>query len=253
MCSSDLPPSKIVRTRAIFEGGCLQLLCESVDRDALTRETLLDRVRALLEDIDPAKIRRARVNARLAREQQLLWLDDIRRQPKQLLWSESLRLRPSGGLRRWWKSIARRDRRTKPIVARSTPLSSRSSGLGRGIAIGLAIAVLAGLAYRQWGAGLAPGGPAAQQTPGSSDLQNSPDPLDSPDSPNSSGPASFYEPPAADSESNSSAAPQAEPEAAPEVSPDPFAAAVVLATQAANDGQTATTASEWLEIGRAHV
>jgi hypothetical protein len=203
-----------VRTRAMVDAGWLQLLCESVQRSALDRDTLIAQVRDILEDIDPANIRRVQINSRLAREQQLLWLDDIRRQPKQLLWSEPIRLRRSNPLRRLWKAYGQqRQRRVMPI-ARSRPSlpSRRSSGLGRGIAIGLVIALLAGLAYRQW------------STLGwmTSD--------DQPADPNLSTPSAQG--------TTTSATPQA----------DPFAAAVTLATQAAIDGQTATSASDWLDL-----
>ncbi|NJN60942.1 MAG: hypothetical protein HC795_04890 [Coleofasciculaceae cyanobacterium RL_1_1] len=214
-----------VRTRAMVDAGWLQLLCESVQRSALDRETLIEQVRTILEDIDPAKIRRVQINSRLAREQQLLWLDDIRRQPKQLLWSEPIRLRRSNPIRRLWKMHGqRRQHRVMPI-ARSRPSipSRRSSGFGGGIAIGLAIALFAGLAYRQW-SGLGFGW-----------LVDSSDaPVDSPvnasDSANS--------PTSSNSANSANSAPIA----------DPFAAAVTLATQAAIDGQTAISASEWLDL-----
>ncbi len=207
-----------VRTRAMVDAGWLQLLCESVQRSALDRDTLIDQVRDILEDIDPAKIRRVQINSRLAREQQLLWLDDIRRQPKQLLWSEPIRLRRSNPFRRLWKSHGqRRQRRVMPI-ARSRPSvpSRRSSGFGGGIAIGLAIALLAGLAYRQW----------SVMDFGATD--------DSPvNVPEAADPSTV-----SINEAPTDPAPIA----------DPFAAAVTLATQAAIDGQTATSASEWLDL-----
>lgn len=204
-----------VRTRAMVDAGWLQLLCESVQRSALDRDTLIVQVREILEDIDPAKIRRVQINSRLAREQQLLWLDDIRRQPKQLLWSEPIRLRRSNPLRRLWKTYGQqRQRRVMPI-ARSRPSlpSRRSSGLGRGIAIGLVIALLAGLAYRQWST---LGWVISDDQPSTA--------------PNSSTPST-----------DGSAA-------KPAPNADPFAAAVTLATQAAIDGQTATSASDWLDL-----
>jgi len=191
-----------VRTRAMVDGGWLQLLCESVQRSALDRDTLINQVRDILQEIDPAKIRRVQINSRLAREQQLLWLDDIRRQPKQLLWSEPIHLRRSNPLRRLWKlRDHNRQRRTLPI-ARSRPSlpMRRSSGLGRGIAIGVVLALLAGFAYRQW-------------SPAFTD----------------------------------SIAPAETPSPAPPTT-DPFAAAVMIATQAAIDGQTATSASQWLDL-----
>ena len=211
-----------VRTRAMVDAGWLQLLCESVQRSALDRDTLIVQVREILEDIDPAKIRRVQINSRLAREQQLLWLDDIRRQPKQLLWSEPIRLRRSNPLRRLWKAYGQqRQRRVMPI-ARSRPSlpSRRSSGLGRGIAIGLVIALLAGLVYRQWST---LGWVISEDQPSTTPANPSTDP-------------------------NSSTPPIDGSAAKPAPNADPFAAAVTLATQAAIDGQTATSASDWLDL-----
>lgn len=191
-----------VRTRAMVDEGWLQLLCESVRRSALDRDTLITQVRDIFEEIDPAKIRRVQINSRLAREQQLLWLDDIRRQPKQLLWSEPIHLRRSNPLRRLWKLRHRNDQRRALPIARSRPSlpGRRSSGVGRGIAIGVILALLAGFAYRQWS-------------------------------------PSFTD----------SITPTATPSPVPATT-DPFAAAVMIATQAAIDGQTATSASQWLDL-----
>lgn len=211
-----------VRTRAMVDAGWLQLLCESVQRSALDRATLIDQVRDILEDIDPAKIRRVQINSRLAREQQLLWLDDIRRQPKQLLWSEPIRLRRSNPFRRLWKSHEQRRQRRVIPIARSRPSVPfrRSSGFGRGIAIGLVIAMLVGLGYRQWSA---MNGVATKDAPVNAPV-NAPVPNDSP----------------------TTSSDDVTTEPAPIA--DPFAAAVTLATQAAIDGQTATSASEWLDL-----
>jgi hypothetical protein len=217
-----------VRTRAMVDAGWLQLLCESVQRSALDRDTLINQVRDILEDIDPAKIRRVQINSRLAREQQLLWLDDIRRQPKQLLWSEPIHLRRSNPLRRFWKSRDQsHQRRTMPIV-RSRPSlpTRRTSGMGRGIAIGVVLALLAGFAYRQWSPSLT--GLSSGSGSGSGVIDDAP----------ATSPATSPQNPTNETLAKTKTIPIA----------DPFAAAVTIATQAAIDGQTATSASEWLDI-----
>src|SRR6476469_8022855 len=82
-----------VRTRAIFEDGVLQLLCEAPDVDQLEQSTLVERVRQILESISPRNIRRVKINSRIVREQQLLWLEEINRDPEnQLLWSQEITL-----------------------------------------------------------------------------------------------------------------------------------------------------------------
>ncbi|GAB4291118.1 MAG: hypothetical protein Fur0025_26200 [Oscillatoriaceae cyanobacterium] len=82
-----------VRTRAVLADGVLQILCEAATADRLERETTIDLVRQILESISPQNIRRVRINSRIVREQQLLWLEEINRDPEgQLLWSGQIKL-----------------------------------------------------------------------------------------------------------------------------------------------------------------
>lgn len=83
-----------VRTRAIFANGVLQLLCEAATPDQLDRATLIDRIRKILESISPRNIRRVNINSRIVREQQLLWFEEINRDPDgQLLWAQEIALK----------------------------------------------------------------------------------------------------------------------------------------------------------------
>jgi len=83
-----------VRTRAIFANGVLQLLCEAATPAHLDRATLTERIRKILESISPRNIRRVNINSRIVREQQLLWFEEINRDPDgQLLWAEEISLR----------------------------------------------------------------------------------------------------------------------------------------------------------------
>lgn len=85
-----------VRTRAIFANGILQILCEATTSDQLDQATLTDRIRKILESISPRNIRRVNINSRIVREQQLLWFEEINRDPNgQLLWSQEIALRRS--------------------------------------------------------------------------------------------------------------------------------------------------------------
>ncbi|MEG4407656.1 hypothetical protein [Microcoleus sp. MON2_D5] len=83
-----------VRARAVFAEGVLQLLCEAATPQMLEESSLVDRVREILERISPHNIRRVNINSRLVREHQLLWLEEISRDPdNQLLWSQEIKLR----------------------------------------------------------------------------------------------------------------------------------------------------------------
>jgi hypothetical protein len=83
-----------VRTRAVFADGVLQLLCEAATADLLEQSSLVDRLTEILEQLSPQNIRRVKINSRLVREHQLLWLEEISRDPEnQLLWSQEIKLR----------------------------------------------------------------------------------------------------------------------------------------------------------------
>lgn len=83
-----------VRTRAIFANGVLQLLCEAATPAQLDRTVLTERIRRILESISPRNVRRVNINSRIVREQQLLWFEEINRDPdSQLLWAEEISLR----------------------------------------------------------------------------------------------------------------------------------------------------------------
>lgn len=91
---NDKLASSGVRTRAVLEKGVLQLLCEAHEVEQLDKSFLVDRVREILESLEPANIRRVRINSRIVREQQLLWLDEVSRDPvNQLLWFYDLTLK----------------------------------------------------------------------------------------------------------------------------------------------------------------
>lgn len=83
-----------VRTRAIFANGVLQLLCEAATPGQLDQANLTDRIRKILESISPRNIHRVNINSRIVREQQLLWFEEINRDPDgQLLWAQEISLR----------------------------------------------------------------------------------------------------------------------------------------------------------------
>ncbi|MEB3214099.1 MAG: hypothetical protein VKL39_22315, partial [Leptolyngbyaceae bacterium] len=82
-----------VRTRAVLAQGMLQLLCEAETTECLERDTLVHQIRQILSSLRPRHIRRVKINSRLVKEQQLLWLDEIQRDPEnELLWTEEISL-----------------------------------------------------------------------------------------------------------------------------------------------------------------
>lgn len=109
-----------VRTRAVFEDGVLQLLCEAQTIDQLERTTLVNQVREILESIAPRNIRTVKINSRIVREQQLLWLDEINRDPEnQLLWSEKIILKQPNFFQQFLKDFQDKKTesgKTRPIL-----------------------------------------------------------------------------------------------------------------------------------------
>ena len=99
-----------IRTRAVVAEGMLQLLCEAATPEQLERSTTVERVRTELETISPQRIKKVKINSRIVKEEQLLWLEEINRDPDNaLLWSEIITLKRPFFVKRWI-----RDRNLKP-------------------------------------------------------------------------------------------------------------------------------------------
>lgn len=200
-----------VRTRAVLADGVLQLLCEAATPEQLDPSRLVNRIQQILEGIGPRNIRQVVINSRIVREQQLLWLEEIRRDPEgQLLWSEPITLRRPGLMRR-----IREDRQFQQHVrsrfqAPPSGNQSKKKLLIRGLVGGFSALVLlaiVGWALRDW---LGFGGDPSTQ-------------------------------PVVESTESDSASTVSNTE-------DPFAQAVELATQAAVEGGEAQTRSDWLDL-----
>jgi hypothetical protein len=115
-----------VRTRAIFSDGVLQLLCEAATLDQLERPVLVERIRAILENIAPRNIRRVNINSRIVREQQLLWLEEINRDPeKQVLWSEEIILKKPSVFKQFAEDWS--DRGSEPMSELGKPVPAHLS------------------------------------------------------------------------------------------------------------------------------
>lgn len=200
-----------IRTRAVIADGMLQLLCEASTAEQLPQEQVVAQVQTVLEDLSPRHIRHVNINSRLVREQQLLWFEEITRDPdKHLLWSQVVALKqphPLVQLRRWWQRLGR------PQGYQNIPKGGRIKRraeerqllLWRGVMGGASLCLLlllVGWAFKdRLGFSLSPGTDSATAPP-------------------------------------SPAPPQQ----------DPFVQAIRIAEQAANDGQTATTAADWLDL-----
>lgn len=117
-----------VRTRAVFADGALQLLCEAASPQQLEQSSLVAQVKQILEGIGPRNIRRVKINSRIVREQQLLWLEEIIRDPDHhLLWSEEIILAKPNIFKRIAEGL--KDQQSAPKKQPAFP--ELSSGLGR--------------------------------------------------------------------------------------------------------------------------
>jgi len=231
-----------VRTRAVFTDGILQLLCEAATPEQLDQATLVDRVKHILEAIAPLNIRRVNINSRIVREQQLLWLEEINRDPKgQLLWSQEISLRKPSLLKQigdYWQ--LRRGDMHQPISAQATPRQQRERQVfRRGLAGGALLGTL-----------LIGGGWLLNRMNSASDsLQaSSPEPAGSIAPVSTTAPKAPIARPTVPVPTASAAKPLApKPEAKPAAT-DPFAEAVRRAEQTAKEGKTARSSADWYKL-----
>jgi hypothetical protein len=224
-----------VRTRAIFSDGILQLLCEGETVEQLEQAPLTEKIRQILEAIAPRNIRRVNINSRIVREQQLLWLEEISRDPEnQLLWSQEIVLKKPGFFKQLasdWSDRSSEPSRsdlTKASVGKSSTFKQREQRqFWRGLAGG---ALVSGLL-------LAAGWYAYNRLNGQPtvDLE-----------------ASFTpgkdQSPAVTGSSTPPAPPQAALPPVTQPASDPFVNAVRLAEQTSQASQTASSSAEWLSL-----
>ncbi|PSB14234.1 hypothetical protein C7B76_16890 [filamentous cyanobacterium CCP2] len=222
-----------VRTRAVFEQGVLQLLCEAPKPEQLEQTVLVPNIRQILESLQPRQIRRVKINSRIVREQQLLWLEEIQRDGiNQLLWSEEIVLNRPNPIRRFFRDLGER----QPLDPKAGfPKKSPSRFIRekrlfwRGLIGGASLSIfllLVGWTVYNWLE--RSNSQVATETPSEAvDENNAADN-------------------AADSEANSEANPSLI-QVAPGTSgtSDPFADAVRLAEAAVQAGQQAETPAEW--------
>jgi hypothetical protein len=202
-----------IRTRAILADGVLELLCEAATPAQLEQTQVVNRVQTILEELSPKNIRKVNINSRIVREQQLLWYEEITRDPEnQLLWSEMIKLKQPNPLWRFWQDL----NRPKAPSVPSFPDRKRNQliqkyflrGLVGGASLCLLLLMLGWVLRHRLGIGQA-ASPTAPITPAPT-----------------SGVATTTSSP----------------------SQDVFAQAVRLAEQTAADGKVSTTAAEWLDL-----
>ncbi len=229
-----------VRTRAVLSDGVLQLLCEASTVDQLEQSVLVEQVRQILESISPRNIRRVRLNSRIVREQQLLWLEEISRDPEgQLLWSQEITLARPNLIKRWLEDRQDRDKfKDRTPDKNLANQRSRSGGqFWRGIVGGVSLTVFLGLVGWAIAGWLGPrfntqsSAPPQPPTPATTPLATTPFPV----------------PPSPLPTSNA-AVPATSSPTQPITNGDPFVEAVRLAEETSTKGKTATTSAEWLDL-----
>lgn len=206
-----------VRIRAIFADGVLQLLCEAAKVELLEQSSLVEQIQQILESIAPRNIRRIKINSRIVREQQLLWLTEIERED-QLLWSQEITLTQPNIFKQLIKdfqtaktelgqtNLPEFSQLTNKDKYRKSPKFKWQSALGLCLLLSLIWIV-----YNQFG----------EQMKNSLKLENS----------------------------NNFATANSNPkQSADHNSDDSFAAAVRIANQASATGKTAKTSTQWLEL-----
>lgn len=257
-----------IRTRAVVAEGMLQLLCEAATVEQLEQTAVVDRVRTELETISPQRIKKVKINSRIVKEEQLLWLEDINRDPENsLLWAEVIILKRPFFIKRWI-----RDRNLKPggplFKDISEPETPPSPLLNKIVGMGGLILLLlgGGWVFRDDISQIQR--VANQPLPETASPQSALPPL--PTQPNNSDNREIADPSTRTADITPQRPPSLPPQSTPQPSepapsasseppdqpkannatavPDAFAEAVRIADQAAIDGQTASTAAEWLDL-----
>jgi hypothetical protein len=211
-----------VRTRAVFADGVLQILCEAAQTKQLEQSVLVPRIREILESIAPRNIRRVKINSRIVREQQLLWLEEIMHDGEnQLLWSEQIILAKPNlfkQLGEGFKNHQTVTRKNPSFPKASSRNIKRKNPFQRGIVSGVSLSLVLMLVSWFLIERLAPKPNAKIATQ------------------------------AVDSTAKSSKTPATSPTPVSSPAFDPFVEAVRLAEQASAAGQTVQTPAQWLDL-----
>lgn len=222
-----------VRTRAMLDDhGVLQLLCEAPTAEQLEPSFLIDRIRQILEGLAPRNLKRINVNSRIVREQQLLWLEEISRDPSgQLLWSQEITLNRPNFLQQIQKDWqASKERLTaSTLTVRSARQLREQRQFWRGGLVGaasVAVLLLVGWVVYSKLSSPPPEQIQAKTTQPERSTANS---------------ISTSANPVADSANGAEKSVSKS---------DPFASAVRLAEQASQEGQTASSPEDWRNLAQ---
>ncbi|MFN6525941.1 hypothetical protein [Nostoc sp. ChiSLP03a] len=223
-----------VRTRAIFSDGVLQILCEAAKVEQLEQSPLVEQIQQILEYIAPRHIRRVKINSRIVREQQLLWLKEIDSdRENQLLWSQEITLIQPNVVKQLIKDFTEaqaelgKPNYPKTQVSRPLVLINKEKSKNKPKTKILAAAGLCSLLLLSWVVYAQLGNKFKNliqpETSKSLTTENTND--SKAQTPSHAPNNSFSEP-----------------------SDDPFQISVRIANQASASGKTATTSTQWLEI-----
>ncbi|OKH40145.1 hypothetical protein NIES2119_04275 [[Phormidium ambiguum] IAM M-71] len=219
-----------VRTRAVREKDLLQLLCEAEKAEQLEKSTIVPQIQEILAIISPRNIRRAKINSRIIQEQQLLWLEEINRDPENnLLWAEEIKLPKRHFWDRWAENLSEQKftiGKQPTLKASLTPVERSRQQWRRGIIVGALFSLTASLVG--WGIYHSLNRSASQTA-----AKNTDSVATTLSSPNQ--------------KANTAKAVVQQTSVSVAMS-DPFVAAVKLAEQAVAAGQVAKTPAQWLEI-----
>jgi hypothetical protein len=187
---------------------------EAPTANQLEQKTVVSEVQQVLESVSPRGISKVNINGRIVQEQQLLWLEDIKRDPnRNLLWFERVTLRQPNPLVRFWQDL---NQPRQPQLFTQSPASSSANRVAfwRGLVGGASLVLLlllVGWTTKNWMRyGL-----------------------------------NFKFPSRGDSLSTTQSKSD-EPLASPQQ--DPFVMAVRIAQQSVEDGRSSTTVDQWLEL-----
>lgn len=211
-----------IRIRAVFTNGVLQLLCEAALPEQLEQSLVVAQIKQTLEGIAPRNIRRVNINSRIVQEQQLLWWEEISRDPEnQLLWSEEIILAKPNLFNQLEKRVTNRRQvpNKQPTLSTLSVLKRRRNnqfwgGIVSGVSLSLLLMLIGWSLYNRLGLKL----------------------------------NRRVKTPATHSQASSSPISVNSPQLAPSSINDPFTEAVKLAQQTAAAGKTAQTAAEWLNL-----
>lgn len=233
-----------IRTRAVVADGMLQLLCEAASPDRLEKTAVVEEVRQILENISPQHIKKVKINSRIVKEEQLLWLEEINKDPENaLLWSEVITLKQPFFVQRWIRD--RQIKPTSPLFRDITEPDDNQDGFSAKLLGGIGIIALilaTGWIFRE---------DITEIQQAQTDLEQSEDqatPADLPPLPAEDRSADTTPPTTASAAETITAS---QPDGAAEeseASVEAFAEAVRIAEQASADGKSATTAAEWLDL-----